>query len=568
MRLIAPDPSQAYLGAWLWVPKSFIDPIHLKNSLVVTSMDENQVRVTQLYRETPTHILVPREFWRYEDLPYEVVDHRPSSYPLVSFESKVTLDAQKPEEDTQRRAMDALLAARGGILQLACGKGKTVIAIDFMARLGVPTLVLVDNTFLLNQWREEILRFTSLTPDQIGHIQADRMDWEKPVVLGTYQTLSARAGTLPEKVRRHFGLVIWDEGHHLGAETFSKTATLFYGYRLLLTATPTRSDGMHVIYNFHIGDVVYKDLVPDLKTLVQFDWTGIRLNFEDQETLQGTHDRNGELHLKKLSGFLGRQPDHLERVLASVRAFREEGRRVLVLSESVAELVNLLGLWKSQTYGSLYSDIQPTLVEKGVEPHLLTPQQLKQVHTRIQKLTVELKKKDLTERQKEHIRVQLLPDQRDKLRAHELAIARANELTRLQKAHIKRVLELPGDAGLLTQKVSPEERDKMLERYPVNFAIMKYGKEGLNSKHLDTVLMTTPVSDRNIVQQILGRPSRLLPGKKTPILRVVEHDIGPIIGMCRKMRTYFNTWPKDEGGPYEYQELNNPKLAQGRRTRL
>ncbi len=560
MKLFHPDPSQAYLGAWLWVPKTFIDPRHLRDSLMLTSSDENKVRVTQLYRETATHILVPREFWRYDSLPYDIVDRRPSSYPLVEVTSKVVLDALKPEEDTQRRAMSALLAGRGGILQLACGKGKSVLAIDFITRKKVPAIIMADNTFLLNQWREEILRFTNLTPADIGQIQGDKMDWEKPIVLATYQTLAMRAATMPEHVRRHFGIAIWDEGHHLAAETFSRTATLFYGYRLLLTATPTRSDGMHLIYNFHVGDVIYKDLIPDMKTLVQFQWTGMKLDFEDAKVLEKTHDRNGELHLKMLAGHLGRQREHLETVLGLVRKFRQDGRRVLVLSESVAELVNLLGLWKGVPYGSLYSDIKPTDAKVSYEPRRLEAHQLAKVHARIQQLKIALKDTSLSERERGHITTQLLPDQYEKISAHELAVTQDNEVSRMQRGYIKDLLSVDGDAGILTQKVSPEERDKMLERYPVNFAIMKYGKEGLNSRHLDTVIMTMPVSDRNILQQILGRPSRLLAGKKTPIVLVLEHEIGPIIGMCRKMRAYLNVWPRDEGGPYEYQELGNPKL--------
>lgn len=574
MKIIKRDPDRAYLDAWLWVPKKFINADHLRRTLIVQSVSESDLRITELYKETETHILVPREFWNYEDLPYELVDCRPQQYPRVKIESQITLDwdqgtqAQSQTKFVQRESMDALLKARGGILQLACGKGKTVVAIELACRLGVPTIIMADNTFLLGQWKEEILKFTNLREEDIGWIQGDVFDWQKPIVLATYQTMALRED-LPEKIRRYFGLTIWDEGHHLGAETFSRTATLFYGYRLLLTATPTRADGMHVIYDFHIGPVIYKDLTPDLKTRVHFLWTDLEPDFTDPQVKRKTHDRNEELHLKMLSAYLGQWAPHLAFVTTEIKAARAEGRKVLVLSESIDELVNLLAVWKGRP--DLYTQIpvpDPSEIGESHPPQLLDKKKREKIEARINQYRGLLRDPNLNPIKKDLILREKIPDLEFELKQDEVARKLEGVLRKRQKQYLQELLAMPGDAGLIIGAVKPEEREAMLSKYPVTFAIMKYGKEGLNNKHLDTAIMTLPVSDRNILQQILGRPSRPLPGKKQPVLIVLEHNIGPVIGMCKKMRSHLRNWPHDEGGPYDYVEEGHPKLTRMGRSFL
>jgi superfamily II DNA or RNA helicase len=567
VKFIRREPNYAYLGDWLWIPKSFVDPKHLRKVLVVTSMSEREVRVVDLYKETKDHLLVPRAYWKYTDLPYELIDCRPRTYEKTCVKSKVVLDwdpnyqAQHPTRTIQREAAAALRTVQGGILQLACGRGKTVIAINFFCELGVPAIILVDNTNLLGQWKQEILDFTDLTEKDIGQVGDGKFDWKKPVVLATYQTVASRADELPEDFRRWFGLAIWDEGHHLGAETFSRTAPLFYGYRLALSATPERADGMHRIYQWHLGDVIYKNLTPDMKTDVAFLWTGLCPDQTSADFIEKACDKTGEIHFKKLSAFFGQWDAHIEFVLNEVRLARQHGRKVLVLSESVDELCNLFAAWKG--FGRRYSDIPyPTTddVNEKLPPCALIPKERKQLETKRGKLFALLEAKETNPKRKRHILEELIPDINVALQRDDVAKKLEREYEKRQRVFQKELLAHAGDAGLMIGDVKPaSRRQEMLDKYNVTFAIMKYGKEGMNSKTLDTVIMTTPVSDRNILQQILGRPSRLLPGKKQPTLTVLEHEVGQIIGMCKKMRSHLRVWPADEGGPYEVEDVGYPQ---------
>jgi hypothetical protein len=323
---------------------------------------------------------------------------------------------------------------------------------------------------------------------------------------------------------------------------------------------------MHVIYDFHVGGVLHKDLSPDLKTDVKFLWTGLEPDLEDPAVSAMVHDCNGEIHIKMLAAFFGQWREHLDFVINEIRMAREYGRKILVLSESIDELVNLLAVWKGRQ--DLFTEILvPSSADVGEDTPAaaLSKQERTRLEARLGQYYGMLRDSTLNPIKRSVIEQDKIPDLRFKLKRHEVAQKIENALTKKRKQYIKEVVAMPGDAGLMIGEIKPEKREEMLSAYPVTFAIMKYGKEGLNNKHLDTVIMTLPVSSRNVLQQILGRPSRVLPGKKQPVLTVLEHNVGPLIGMCKKMRGHLRSWPVNEGGPYDYEEIGHPKLNMGRK---
>ena len=147
------------------------------------------------------------------------MDHRPKVVNNV-------LSMVPTGSNVQQLSIDALLKSDGGILQLACGKGKTCVALHLASIKKVPTLIVVPDTQLLEQWKGEIKKLL-IVPGGVGLIQSSTFDWKKPVVLTTYHTIGARAESLPEEVRSWFGLIVWDEGHHVPAPTFAASAEVF-----------------------------------------------------------------------------------------------------------------------------------------------------------------------------------------------------------------------------------------------------------------------------------------------------------------------------------------------------
>lgn len=146
----------------------------------------------------------------------------------------------------QREAIDSFFHGGSGIVVLPCGAGKTLVGAGAMAASGTTTLILVTNTVSARQWRDELLRRTSLTEDEIGEYSGARKEI-RPVTIATYQVLTRKhKGAYPHLElldARDWGLVLYDEVHLLPAPIFRMTADLQARRRLGLTATLVREDG-------------------------------------------------------------------------------------------------------------------------------------------------------------------------------------------------------------------------------------------------------------------------------------------------------------------------------------
>ncbi|MDQ1174620.1 DNA excision repair protein ERCC-3 [Microbacterium testaceum] len=146
----------------------------------------------------------------------------------------------------QRQAVESFSEGGSGVVVLPCGAGKTLVGAGAMADTRTTTLILVTNTVSARQWRDELLRRTSLTPEEIGEYSGQVKEI-KPVTIATYQILTAKRGGkyahLALLDALDWGLVLYDEVHLLPAPVFKLTADLQARRRLGLTATLVREDG-------------------------------------------------------------------------------------------------------------------------------------------------------------------------------------------------------------------------------------------------------------------------------------------------------------------------------------
>lgn len=565
MKLIKRDPNLGYIDNMLWIPKSQINVDGVKHALEFELPERSMIRVLQLWGEAEHHLIVPRAFWRPEDLSFQCIDCRPEYFPRADIRSNICLDMkpgpggllQQTGSNLQAKAIEALLNSMGGTLQLACGKGKTVVALHLASILKVPTIIAVDNTHLLRQWQDEIAKHL-VVPSGVGLVQGQIKDWKKDIVMATYQTLARWADTMPEHIRRRFGLVIWDEGHHVNAPTFSKSAPLFYGYRLALTATPERLDGSHVICQHHVGDIIFKDVIQNCPPSITFKWTGYKLDLEDDVVKKEVCDKNSEIHLGKIASHFGGNRDRMVNiVLPEVQRLVSMKHKVLVLSYSVDEVINLMTLWTRQDPNALlYSEIPyPTPADVGetVNPVELKPSAATRLEGTVAEIRRNLGRQNLPAAKRtafdERLKNYLLL-----LRQFEVWKKTEKLYRQRQRQFIHTLLAAPSTSGLFTEAVKPEDRFKMLRERQVVFAIMKYGKEGLDDKKLSAIVVSEPMSDRNTLQQIMGRPR----DKINSELVFLEDDIAPLIGQCRKLRRHLRDWPVEEGGPFRYTMIGHP----------
>ncbi|WOF23882.1 DEAD/DEAH box helicase [Microbacterium betulae] len=146
----------------------------------------------------------------------------------------------------QRLAVDTFSEDGSGVVVLPCGAGKTLVGAGAMAATKTTTLILVTNTVSARQWRDELLRRTTLTAEEIGEYSGQSKEI-KPITIATYQILtSKRKGEyahLSLLDALDWGLIVYDEVHLLPAPVFKLTADLQARRRLGLTATLVREDG-------------------------------------------------------------------------------------------------------------------------------------------------------------------------------------------------------------------------------------------------------------------------------------------------------------------------------------
>ena len=144
----------------------------------------------------------------------------------------------------------------GGLLELPCAAGKTVLALNIISQLKKKTFIIVHKEFLMNQWIERITQF--LPNARIGKIQGKIIDIEnKDIVIGMLQSLSMKE--YDAVIFESFGLTIIDEVHHISSEVFSNSLfKLVTKYMLGLSATMNRKDGTTKVFKMFLGEVVYK----------------------------------------------------------------------------------------------------------------------------------------------------------------------------------------------------------------------------------------------------------------------------------------------------------------------
>ena len=144
---------------------------------------------------------------------------------------------------------------KDGIISLHTGGGKTVCALYIASQIKMPTLVIVHNSFLRDQWVERVRMF--LPHARIGRIQGDACEIENSdVIIAMLQTLSMKE--IPIAQFRPIGLVIVDECHHIASEVFVQALPKVTSkYMLGLSATPSRKDGLMHVAHWFLGPLLY-----------------------------------------------------------------------------------------------------------------------------------------------------------------------------------------------------------------------------------------------------------------------------------------------------------------------
>jgi superfamily II DNA or RNA helicase len=215
-----------------------------------------------VYRENTNKLYIPRF--------YGIERYGLPSKCEIDDGDDIALEFAKPLRDYQDKIVgiyikyvnmpickDSLQNGSGGILEVPCGRGKTVMGLKIISLLAKKTLIIVHKEFLMNQWIERIAEF--LPGARVGKIQGPVFDiYDKDIVIGMIQTIYDKE--YPANAFSSFGLTIVDEVHRIGREQFSRTLLKTITPCMLgISATVDRKDQLTKVLYMFIGNKIYSE---------------------------------------------------------------------------------------------------------------------------------------------------------------------------------------------------------------------------------------------------------------------------------------------------------------------
>lgn len=307
--------------------------LELKNDLSLTPKDNHVVKIVKgqekcviVYRENEQKIYIPRF--------YGLKTFGPSHKYEIKEGDSVDIPFTQKLRDYQEEIVSVYMnhvssGNGGGILEVPCGRGKTIMALNIFSRLKKKTLIIVHKEFLMNQWIERIEDFVPSA--RVGKIQGKLFDIEnKDIVIGMMQTMYDRPYS--SNAFESFGLTIIDEVHRVGSEEFSKTLLkVVTPYMLGISATVERKDGLTELLYMFIGPKIYSEVRKDTNGV---QVRAIQYTHFHEEYLQEHHDFRGNIKystmISQISDFLPRQ-QFLLQVLKDL-IHEDSEKQIMILS--------------------------------------------------------------------------------------------------------------------------------------------------------------------------------------------------------------------------------------------
>lgn len=226
------------------------------------------------YEEHTDGLTVPRGamglilfFCKEMGIRYQIIDQR-HMLPQVGFTFNGTLKGY------QQSTIVDILDRDFGFLQAPTGSGKTVMALEIIAKRRQPTLIIVHSKELMDQWIERIEQFLAIPRAEIGIIGNGKRQIGDKITVGIVNSIYHIA----EEIREYIGHLVIDECHRSPSRTFTEAVTAFdCKYMLGLSATPYRRDGLTKLIGWHLGrkievrqaDLTEADIILDVEVIIR-----------------------------------------------------------------------------------------------------------------------------------------------------------------------------------------------------------------------------------------------------------------------------------------------------------
>lgn len=310
--------------------KQIKDELTVKPKTFELGFEEQEDLEFKLYTNTKKYLCVPT-FWGIDK--YGLVDNKLEEHLIdVTFKG-VLRDYQIPITDL---LISHLKEKFGGALCVPCGRGKTSMAINVACRLKQKTLIIVHKSFLLDQWVAALKKFTD---GKIGTIRGKIIDVENcDFVIGMIQSISMK--DYENDLFEQFSMVIYDEAHHCASKVFSNSLKkINTKYKLALSATPYRGDGLIKVMHWFLGPIIYKESVKISDQVVAkiFHYNTSHKNFTEKKFNWGKQSGRPNI-IKMMSNLvdLEERTDWIVKIINQIRM--DPDRKIIVLSERISHL--------------------------------------------------------------------------------------------------------------------------------------------------------------------------------------------------------------------------------------
>ena len=324
----------------------------MKYCIVEPKIDERYKKVEgkfKIYKESPNRYYLPRE--------WAITKFGPADENVLSEGLDLSDTASEfhgNPYDYQKDIVNTYLqSTRNGLICVPCGKGKTFMALNIASQIKKRFLIIVDKEFLMNQWKNEI---SNVMPNlRVGIVQAEKRQTcpdKFDCTICMIQTLCGQ--TFPDDFFLSYGLTIFDECHHLGAQHFCKSLFKVQTKKLLgLSATPTRADGLSKVFEMFLGKPLYWEKVREADPSVVVK--AVSITCQDVDYLRVPYDYKHDVIIARLITYILECKERNIEIVRWINKMTEEkGRKVLVLSARIAHLQAIEALLPIETTRSYY----------------------------------------------------------------------------------------------------------------------------------------------------------------------------------------------------------------------
>ncbi len=210
-------------------------------------------RVLHLGQERGSYVSLPMHFTDIRRLltegAFDVRTDLRTDLPL-GLDVRMSVEARPYQEQAYLKWAEA---GCRGVVVMPTGAGKTFVALCAIAKLRQATLVVVPTIDLMHQWHRNVCSNLGLGEAQVARWGGGYQEMG-PITVMTYESGTMHAAHTADR----FGMIVFDEVHHLPAESFRRIAEESIAPRRMgLTATPERVDNLERDLDFLVGKIVY-----------------------------------------------------------------------------------------------------------------------------------------------------------------------------------------------------------------------------------------------------------------------------------------------------------------------